>query len=101
MVHSWRQIVREVNAEPSLIATALRNGAEGVGLYRTEYPFLLRDAFLVESEQFEIYRELLESFAPQPVTLRTLDVGSDKLLPYFPVEEDNPFLAVADPVLAR
>jgi phosphotransferase system enzyme I (PtsP) len=74
------------------MATALRNGAEGVGLYRTEYPFLLRDAFPVESEQFEIYRELLESFAPQPVTLRTLDVGGDKLLPYFPVEEDNPFL---------
>ena len=74
------------------IPTALRNGAEGVGLYRTEYPFLLRDTFPVESEQFEIYRELLESFAPQPVTLRTLDVGGDKLLPYFPVEEDNPFL---------
>lgn len=74
------------------IATALHNGAEGVGLYRTEYPFLLRDAFPVESEQFETYRELLESFAPQPVTLRTLDVGGDKLLPYFPVEEDNPFL---------
>ena len=74
------------------IAIALRNGAEGVGLYRSEYPFLVRDAFPVETEQFEIYRELLESFAPQPVTLRTLDVGGDKLLPYFQVEEANPFL---------
>ncbi|HEU5402998.1 MAG TPA: phosphoenolpyruvate--protein phosphotransferase [Terriglobales bacterium] len=74
------------------VPIALRNGAEGVGLYRTEYPFLLRDTFPVESEQFEIYRELLKSFAPQRVTVRTLDVGGDKLLPYFPVEEDNPFL---------
>ena len=74
------------------IENALQNGAEGIGLYRTEYPFLLRDTFPVESEQFEIYRELLESFAPQPVTLRTLDVGGDKRLPYFPIEEDNPSL---------
>ena len=74
------------------VPTALRNGAEGVGLYRTEYPFLLRDTFPVESEQFEIYRELLESFAPQSVTMRTLDVGGDKLLPYFPVAEANPSL---------
>ena len=74
------------------VPTARRNGAEGVGLYRSEYPFLLRDTFPVESEQFQIYRELLESFAPQMVTMRTLDVGGDKLLPYFTVEEDNPFL---------
>ena len=73
-------------------AAALDSGAEGVGLYRTEYPFLLREAFPVEGEQYQIYRELLESFAEKPVTLRTLDVGGDKILPYFPVQEDNPFL---------
>jgi phosphotransferase system enzyme I (PtsP) len=74
------------------VAAARRNGAEGVGLYRTEYPFLLREAFPTEDEQYEIYRGLLESFPQRPVTLRTLDVGGDKLLSYFPVQEDNPFL---------
>jgi phosphotransferase system, enzyme I, PtsP len=67
-------------------------GAEGVGLYRTEYHFLLREAFPLEDEQYQIYREVLEVFAPGPVTLRTLDAGGDKILPYFPVQEDNPFL---------
>jgi len=74
------------------LAPALNSGAEGVGLYRTEFPFLVRESFPVEDEQYQLYREVLESFAPKPVTLRTLDVGGDKLLPYFPVEEDNPFL---------
>ena len=74
------------------IVTAQNSGAEGVGLYRTEYPFLLRKDFPIEGEQYQIYRELLESFAEKPVTLRTLDVGGDKLLPYFSVPEDNPFL---------
>jgi phosphotransferase system enzyme I (PtsP) len=67
-------------------------GAEGIGLYRTEYHFLLREAFPLEDEQYQIYREVLENFAPGPVTLRTLDAGGDKILPYFPVQEDNPFL---------
>lgn len=74
------------------IDVARNSGAEGVGLYRSEYVFLLRDAFPVEEEQYAIYRDLLESFAPKPVTLRTLDVGGDKILSYFPVQEDNPFL---------
>ncbi len=67
-------------------------GAEGIGLYRTEYHFLLREAFPLEDEQYQIYREVLENFAPRPVTLRTLDAGGDKFLPYFPVQENNPFL---------
>lgn len=74
------------------IETAWSSGAEGVGLYRTEYLFLLRESFPVEDEQYQIYRQLLEAFAPKPVTVRTLDVGGDKILRYFPVEEDNPFL---------
>jgi phosphotransferase system enzyme I (PtsP) len=74
------------------IVAARDIGAEGIGLYRTEYHFLLRDAFPLEDEQYQIYREVLEAFAPGPVTLRTLDAGGDKILRYFPVQEDNPFL---------
>lgn len=72
--------------------TALSIGAEGIGLYRTEVPFLIRDRFPSEEEQRIIYRQLLKAFAPRPVVMRTLDVGGDKALPYFSFEEDNPFL---------
>lgn len=67
-------------------------GAEGVGLYRSEVPFMSRDQFPSEAEQTIIYRQTLKAFAPRPVTMRTLDIGGDKVLPYFPVEEDNPYL---------
>ena len=67
-------------------------GAEGVGLYRSEIPFMRRDCFPSEDEQYIIYRQILKAFAPRKVTMRTLDIGGDKLLPYFPVEEDNPYL---------
>lgn len=76
------------------IGLARNSEAEGVGLYRTEYQFLLRDAFPVEDEQYQSYRQLLEDFTPKPVTIRTLDVGGDKILSYFPLKEDNPFLGV-------
>ncbi len=74
------------------VARSIEQGAEGVGLYRTEVPFLLRDRFPTEEEQRQIYRSQLEAFAPRPVIMRTLDIGGDKALPYFPIEEDNPFL---------
>jgi phosphotransferase system, enzyme I, PtsP len=74
------------------VTRSLDQGAEGVGLYRTEVPFLLRDRFPSEEEQRQIYREQLEAFAPKFVTMRTLDIGGDKSLPYFPIEEENPFL---------
>ena len=74
------------------IARSLERGAEGVGLYRTEIPFMVRDRFPSEKEQCDIYREQLAAFAPWPVTMRTLDIGGDKSLPYFPIEEENPFL---------
>lgn len=67
-------------------------GAEGVGLYRSEVPFMSRDRFPTEEEQFIIYRQILNAFAPRDVVMRTLDVGSDKILPYFPVSEENPSL---------
>ncbi|MFT3741937.1 MAG: phosphoenolpyruvate--protein phosphotransferase [Gammaproteobacteria bacterium] len=74
------------------IGKALNVGAQGVGLYRTEVPFMSRDRFPSEEEQRVIYHQLLRAFAPRPVIMRTLDVGGDKALPYFPVQEDNPFL---------
>jgi phosphotransferase system enzyme I (PtsP) len=73
-------------------ALSLDGGAEGVGLYRTELPFMVREGFPSEEEQQGIYRQVLEAFAPRPVVLRTLDAGGDKALPYFSVAEDNPFL---------
>ncbi|MCP5324747.1 MAG: phosphoenolpyruvate--protein phosphotransferase [Oceanospirillaceae bacterium] len=78
-----------------LITDAVRSkdrGAEGVGLYRTEIPFMMGERFPSETEQANIYRQQLETFAPNPVTMRTLDIGGDKSLPYFPIEEENPFL---------
>ncbi len=72
--------------------TEVHSEGDGVGLYRTEVPFLVQDFFPGEEEQLRIYHNALEAFAPRPVTLRTLDVGGDKMLPYFPVHEDNPFL---------
>ncbi len=74
------------------VTLSLERGAEGVGLYRTEIPFMVRDRFPSEIEQMEIYRQQLEAFAPKPVTMRSLDIGGDKALPYFPITEDNPFL---------
>ena len=71
---------------------SLRSGAEGIGLYRTEIPFQIRDRFPSEEEQFQIYKSVLEPFAGMPVVLRTLDVGGDKPLSYFPIREANPFL---------
>lgn len=71
---------------------SLSVGAEGVGLYRTEIPFMVRDSFPTEKEQQLIYRQLLQAFSPRPVIMRTLDVGGDKALPYFPIKEENPFL---------
>ena len=74
------------------VKPSLKSGAEGIGLYRTEFPFMIRDCFPDEDEQCKIYRQVLKAFSPAPVTLRTLDIGGDKMLPYFPIEEDNPFL---------
>ncbi|MFP8968053.1 phosphoenolpyruvate--protein phosphotransferase [Pokkaliibacter sp. CJK22405] len=74
------------------VTRSLERGAEGIGLYRTEVPFMIRESFPTEAEQVQSYRIQLESFAPRNVTMRTLDIGGDKALPYFPIEEDNPFL---------
>ncbi|MDQ2694074.1 MAG: phosphoenolpyruvate--protein phosphotransferase [Pseudomonadota bacterium] len=74
------------------IAAARESGAEGVGLYRSELHFFLRDRFPGEEEQTATYTRVLRTMAPRPVVLRTLDVGGDKPLPYFPIQEQNPAL---------
>jgi phosphotransferase system enzyme I (PtsP) len=75
------------------IGPALAKGAEGVGLYRTEFPYMSRQSFPDRMVQYKLYRKILEGFAPLPVIFRTLDIGGDKGLPYFPhPREDNPFM---------
>lgn len=75
------------------VRVALTNGAEGVGLYRTEFPYMARTSFPDRQFQYRLYRKVLEGFAPLPVTIRTLDIGGDKGLPYFAFpREDNPFM---------
>lgn len=87
------QISLQVNTGLAMDAgLSMSVGAEGIGLYRSEVPFMSRDRFPSEEEQTIIYHQLLKAFEPRPVTMRTLDVGGDKMLPYFPVVEDNPYL---------
>ncbi len=66
-----------------------QRGAEGVGLYRSEMLFMLRERFPGEEEQRIIYRQQLSHFANKPVVMRTLDIGADKDLPYFSIKEEN------------
>ncbi|AJC65287.1 MULTISPECIES: phosphoenolpyruvate-protein phosphotransferase PtsI [Dickeya] len=75
------------------IAGAERNGAEGVGLYRTEFLFMDRDALPTEEEQFQAYKAVAEAMGAQAVIVRTMDIGGDKDLPYMDLpKEENPFL---------
>ncbi|HCH7934698.1 TPA: phosphoenolpyruvate-protein phosphotransferase PtsI [Providencia rettgeri] len=75
------------------VAGAERNGAEGVGLYRTEFLFMDRDSFPSEEEQFQAYKAVAESMGSQAVIVRTMDIGGDKDLPYMNLpKEENPFL---------
>ena len=74
------------------IDVAANLDVDEVGLYRSEFPFMARETFPMEHEQYETYRKVLQAFAPKPVTMRTLDIGGDKPLSYFPITEENPFL---------
>ena len=68
---------------------------DGVGLYRTEFPFIIRTTFPSEAEQYVIYRKLVESMPGKPVTFRTLDAGGDKILSYYhDIQEQNPALGM-------
>ncbi|CAI2046085.1 phosphoenolpyruvate-protein phosphotransferase PtsI [Serratia ficaria] len=75
------------------VAGAERNGAEGVGLYRTEFLFMDRDSLPTEDEQFQAYKAVAEAMGSQAVIVRTMDIGGDKDLPYMNLpKEENPFL---------
>jgi phosphotransferase system enzyme I (PtsP) len=79
----------------SELPTAQRMKAEGIGLYRSEFPFIVRNDVPTEEEQYRVYRRIIESMPEQEVILRTLDVGGDKLLSYYPgAPEANPCLGL-------
>jgi phosphoenolpyruvate-protein phosphotransferase len=73
---------------------AVKQGAEGIGLYRSEFPFILKNDFLSEEQQYRIYRSIVRSQPGKPVVLRTADIGGDKLLQGRSEAETNPFLGV-------
>jgi phosphotransferase system enzyme I (PtsI) len=89
-----RHIVLSANIElPDEVDAVLANGAEGVGLYRTEFLYLNRTTLPSEAEQFEIYRTVAQRVAPNPLIIRTLDLGGDKLSENNESgDELNPFL---------
>ncbi len=69
--------------------------AEGIGLYRTEMPFLIRNGFPTKDEQYAVYRAVMEEMDGRDIVFRTLDIGGDKILRYFPLRtESNPFLGL-------
>lgn len=72
---------------------ALENGAEGIGLFRTEFLYMASNELPEEEFQYNAYKEVLEKMQEKPVIIRTLDIGGDKKLPYLPIDEEmNPFL---------
>ncbi|WLD92281.1 phosphoenolpyruvate--protein phosphotransferase [Alkalihalobacillus sp. AL-G] len=78
---------------PKDLEGVLNNGAEAIGLYRTEFLYMNRDQLPTEDEQFEAYKEVLEKMEGKPVVIRTLDIGGDKELPYLDLPDElNPFL---------
>lgn len=78
---------------PNDLPGVIENGAQGIGLYRTEFLYMGRDQMPTEEEQFEVYKEVLEAMDGKRVVVRTLDIGGDKELSYLNLpEEMNPFL---------
>ncbi len=78
---------------PEDIESALENGAEGVGLFRTEFLFQDKGELPTEEEQYAVYTQIARAFGDNPITIRSLDVGGDKPLAAYPMpEEENPFL---------
>ncbi|GCD11115.1 phosphoenolpyruvate--protein phosphotransferase [Clostridium tagluense] len=75
------------------LESVLKNGAEAIGLFRTEFLYMSKTALPTEEEQFETYKSVLEKMGGKPVIIRTLDIGGDKKLDYLPMKEEmNPFL---------
>ncbi len=80
---------------PSELDLVLKQGAEGIGLFRTEFLYIGRSVPPSEDEQYEVYRRVFEAFPNHPVTLRTLDIGGDKFVPELNLaEEDNPAMGL-------
>lgn len=78
---------------PADLGGALKNGADGIGLYRTEFLFMENTDFPTEEEQFKAYKEVVEAMSGHTVTIRTMDIGGDKHLPYLDMPtEENPAL---------
>lgn len=78
---------------PNDVEGLIKNDAEGVGLYRTEFLYMDRTDFPTEDEQYEAYKAVLEGMSGKPVVIRTLDIGGDKKLDYLQMDEEmNPFL---------
>jgi len=80
---------------PGEIENVLASGSEGIGLYRTEYLYLVKNTFPREEEQFQEYKQLAERIAPDPVIFRTFDLGGDKISASMEIDgfqESNPFL---------
>ncbi len=105
-----KKIALRSNIElPSEAATAIARGAEGIGLFRSEYLFLSRNKLPNEDEQVTDYKKVIECVKPHPVTIRTFDLGGDKIFPDFPqYSGDNPFMgwrairvSLAEPKLLR
>ncbi len=77
------------------VHTAQAFKAEGIGLYRTEFPFIVRSNFPSEEEQYVIYKKLVDGMSGKEITFRTLDIGGDKVLSYYDYgKEENPFLGM-------
>ncbi len=75
--------------------TALKMQSEGVGLYRTEFPFIIRNYFPTEEEQYRIYKKLADKMTGKPITFRTLDIGGDKIMSYYrDSTEQNPSMGM-------
>ena len=88
------KLLTNINLIPDLVE-AVKLNAEGIGLYRTEFPFLLRNSFPSEEEQYIVYKQVIELSGDKPITFRTLDVGGDKVLSYYKdYNEENPFLGL-------
>ncbi|WP_179316856.1 phosphoenolpyruvate--protein phosphotransferase [Winogradskyella undariae] len=88
------QILANISS-PKEAKKAFANGADGIGLYRTEFLYMNREIPPKEDEQYEIYKQVCENMQGLPITIRTLDVGGDKPIPYLGIpEETNPFLGL-------
>jgi phosphotransferase system enzyme I (PtsI) len=86
------RFLANINSEKEL-DQVLKNGASGIGLFRTEFLYMDRESMPTEEEQFEVYKQVAETLGDKPVVIRTLDIGGDKKLDYMALhKEENPFL---------